>query len=639
MKKVIILISLILVVLASNAERQKVYSIIKQEKPKVWYENQAKLWEAYLQTNKNSADAWLNYYTAMRMIKIKGGAVNQKALTSIVEKIKEHVPNSFEYHYISFWDADFNKLDENFHHLNKAYQLAPNRTEILDDFVTYYEIKRNKEKLKEVSSKWYASGDMSSGLYYWNYNMLQTLERDAILITSGDNDTYPALVLQYAKGIRSDINVLNHSLLGLTEYRDRYFRELGIPTMPFTADTYETYPSFQEAMMKYIMKNTDRPIYFAVSADPRLYKSFKSEVYNVGMAYKWSKEKFDNIAVIKKNYERNYLTDYLKFNPTSHIGNGVVDHMNANYLISLLPLYNHYVESDDVLKNDLEVLINGIAKKNKLENRVAKILGKSKRSVASYVIKDPSKLEKSLVKIKDGFYGSSTEISNEMYDLFLTDLLKQKRYDELDMAKANAVNWRSLLPKKFSDLSDKDVFPNGHPSSPNFPVVNISHEAAELYCQWLTEVYNGLDHKKKKFETVEFRLPTKEEWESLALGGKEQSAYSWGGPYIRNAKGCFLANVKAEGSDKYPTGGKYKECIGPACAIDGGTFPVAIESYYPNDFGLYNITGNVSEMVRELGVVKGGSWNTDAGSATITNHEKINAPSPEVGFRVVMIVK
>ena len=39
----------------------------------------------------------------------------------------------------------------------------------------------------------------------WNYNILQSAEEDAILFTVGDNDTYPAIVLQHAKGIRNDV--------------------------------------------------------------------------------------------------------------------------------------------------------------------------------------------------------------------------------------------------------------------------------------------------------------------------------------------------------------------------------------------------------------------------------------------------
>src|SRR3546814_10539815 len=56
--------------------------------------------------------------------------------------------------------------------------------------------------------------------------------------------------------------------------------------------------------------------------------------------------------------------------------------------------------------------------------------------------------------------------------------------------------------------------------------------------------------------------------------------YPWGGPYIRNSKGCLLANFK-------PGRGNY--------ADDGGLYTVHVKSYFPNDYGLYTMAGNVAE--------------------------------------------
>jgi gliding motility-associated lipoprotein GldK len=56
--------------------------------------------------------------------------------------------------------------------------------------------------------------------------------------------------------------------------------------------------------------------------------------------------------------------------------------------------------------------------------------------------------------------------------------------------------------------------------------------------------------------------------------------YPWGGPYIRNSSGCFLANFK-------PMRGRYFE--------DGGFYTVKVYSYNPNGFGLYCMAGNVAE--------------------------------------------
>ncbi len=64
-------------------------------------------------------------------------------------------------------------------------------------------------------------------LLEWNDNMLKSVPEDAILITNGDNDTYPAWYLQ-EKGVRNDVLIVNRNLLNLKEYV-QFMQKNGLP--------------------------------------------------------------------------------------------------------------------------------------------------------------------------------------------------------------------------------------------------------------------------------------------------------------------------------------------------------------------------------------------------------------------------
>jgi sulfatase modifying factor 1 len=118
-----------------------------------------------------------------------------------------------------------------------------------------------------------------------------------------------------------------------------------------------------------------------------------------------------------------------------------------------------------------------------------------------------------------------------------------------------------------------------HPNYDDYPVVGVDWNMVNAFSNWRTTLYNK-SLGEDQVNTEDFRLPSEFEWEYAARGGHEQAMYPWGGPYIRNAKGCLIANFK-------PGRGNYPE--------DGGMYTVKADAYFPNDYGLYNMAGNVAE--------------------------------------------
>ena len=124
-----------------------------------------------------------------------------------------------------------------------------------------------------------------------------------------------------------------------------------------------------------------------------------------------------------------------------------------------------------------------------------------------------------------------------------------------------------------------------HPAYGNYPVVGVSWKQATAYAEWRTHYLEAYNVSKKRAGQSDFRLPTEAQWEYAARGGRSQTAFPWGGPYTRNKKGCLLANFK-------PGRGNYPE--------DGGLYTMRADAFWPNDFGLYNMAGNVAEWTSSL---------------------------------------
>lgn len=279
---------------------------------------------------------------------------------------------------------------------------------------------------------------------------------------------------------------------------------------------------------------------------------------------------------------------------------------------------------------------------------------------------DPRDIDRSIRPIRGNLYAMEAEVTNLDYNNFLLTLneTQRKRYG------FNSGNYEKSVRdfyERYHKVSKSKKNTNDHNDNfNNYPAVNISHESAEEYCKWLTEQYNEAS-KKKKFKKVIFRLPTLNEWQIAALGDpKFQSwnlrenfveviqpkdtndmykgtrekikvddrvLYPWYTVYFRNRTynqfGCYLGNYKITTD---------RNCHSRARAYDGYTMQSRVKNYFPNNIGLYDVTGNVAEMIDEKGIACGGSWNETPENSTIHSTRRFNGPDETVGFRVFMEV-
>jgi sulfatase modifying factor 1 len=249
------------------------------------------------------------------------------------------------------------------------------------------------------------------------------------------------------------------------------------------------------------------------------------------------------------------------------------------------------------------------------------------------------------------FYMDETEITNVDYREYLYWLRRvYKDYPEVyRRSLPDTLVWRS--PMGFNDSYVQYYF--RHPSYNNYPVVGVNWLQANDYCLWRTDrvneqllidegelnpdpnqagdknfnteaylagQYEGVvnqlrpsmsgdkTERRTNFEDglllPRYRLPTEAEWEfaAYALRGNtfeervyERRVYPWDGHNVRNSstkyRGEMMANfVRARG-----------DLMGVAGSLnDNGSITVDVKSYWPNDYGLYCMAGNVNEWVLDV---------------------------------------
>jgi formylglycine-generating enzyme required for sulfatase activity len=220
------------------------------------------------------------------------------------------------------------------------------------------------------------------------------------------------------------------------------------------------------------------------------------------------------------------------------------------------------------------------------------------------------------------FYISETEVSNQKYQSFLAYLKSSNDINGLKKALHETEPLDNVHPPKFDTSYYSSL------GFKNFPVVSVSYEAAKLYCKWLeSELNKNLAGEAQ----VEVRLPTDAQWIRAARGDKHYSMYPWGSPRLKNGKGRYLANFKMDQEPKIDLKLPNQNF--------GFLTTTEVFSYIPNEFGLYNMSGNVAEMLEEKGKCKGGSWATDGKTCEINTTINYISASSDLGFRPVIVVK
>lgn len=621
MKKHLLIAGLLINSLVYSQQAEKVYSITKEVRETSWYETQQKLWKAEIDKNKTNADAWYNYFSATRALKNlsytdETGVMlkkYQEQCNQIADDAFKAIPNSFEANHIKFWNGDLMKESA---FLLKANEISPNDPRAFDDMMIHFELNRNELKFEEFAGKCFKSNEIPGGILNWAHNLLAEVDKNAVILTFGDNDTYAAWILQGAKHFRKDVTVINTSLIMIEEYRTKLFKELGFPeiTINETDDWDENY----KKVLQHIF-NGSRPSYVSATGVGQLQDQFGEKLFVTGLAYKYSESTFDNISIIQRNYEKRYLLDHLKETFTYNISDKKLVDFNSTYLPSLLKLYKHYQESEETLRMaELEKLIISISEESGQQSEIYEILGESTSSPALLsALLDVKSIEKNMLPVNKTVYMGKYEVSNADYRKFLDNLKRSQQTNLLAIALYDSTVWNTKFQFTYNDPMRENY--HWHAAYDEYPVVNISFEAAKAYCEWLTTQYNT--QRKRAYTQVKFRLPSEKEWLLAAGSGNEKVVSCFPNDNIQNADKCYLGNIK----------------VSPGRFMDDGAFLTAkVSSYLANKAGFFCTFGNIAEMIDKKGIAKGGSWYHTFEESNFQQQINYAGPDPGIGFRIVM---
>lgn len=347
-----ILFSILLFTNAFSAtidEPQRVYRLCYTQKSQEWYENQSKIWKEEITKHPKNERAWYCYFFATRYKTLGIESQRRKTIQDqLIEEMGKVIPESYIYYYIRFYHGI-----GDFRDLQKAYQIKPDDPDLYWEFMRYYDDKGDWENRKAFCEKLYESKDIASGLLEYNYNVLASTKQNAILLTNGDNDTYPVWILQDAKNIRTDVLVLNaHHIFVDREYLDVQLKERKIEINSDSMSNENTNLFLKEFISKISEKYPGIPVYVALTVYKNYIKSIKDNLHLVGMALCYSENPFDSMQILVKNLENNLRLDYLDYNwyDEFHVSHDDLLKFNTNYIDSFFEIAKYYYSKGDIKK-------------------------------------------------------------------------------------------------------------------------------------------------------------------------------------------------------------------------------------------------------------------------------------------------
>lgn len=355
-----------------------------------WYQAQKDAWQAEVKKNKKSENAWENYWFAsygesfweqdtLRKKEL------QKEQRTIIKKMKKHIPNTRTYYRHLINQTPDKEQQAVIQQKIISLKRTCERDYLMD--LTYCHQAKQTDKIKEIAREWYDSGLYSSNFLFYFYNEFAGLKKDAVLVSDTNSGTYYRYLLQYGLGLFEDVEVVDIIDLLFPTPESELWKKLGVDvaTLPDRKDV-------KCPGLWYFAEKEQRPVYFTqFFTNTHLFAELKDGLYSEGLVFRYSSKPYNNMAATRKNYEQNYLLDYLRqplIEDISYQSNSAK--ILKNYIVSFSSLLQFYNKSGDKnqyfrLKNLLQGILDNSTTPRKTGNAETNRFYKLMREVLAYM--------------------------------------------------------------------------------------------------------------------------------------------------------------------------------------------------------------------------------------------------------------
>ena len=185
------------------------------------YVKLAQLWKEYF-NQYPSEYAYANWMYAARY------AGDRKYSELLTKGLRKYAANPTLLYLKALAHCGAHNDKEGRKYLERAIALDPNCTDAWFSLVVLYMDSGDEDRLNLALRHLLESGIIADEVMDYNYNVLVSLEDNAILITNGDNDTFPGWILTRILKVRPDVTIVNRSLLN-SDWYPMYVIEQGLP--------------------------------------------------------------------------------------------------------------------------------------------------------------------------------------------------------------------------------------------------------------------------------------------------------------------------------------------------------------------------------------------------------------------------